>query len=101
MDTKTKKVVFADLDGTLIETITGHTHPKGVWDVKLKLKTFQAIKEAFPKMKYLFVVTNQGRKKKEEGTQKLLPIHIFLEWHTNLSDLPPPSHRFVEELWRN
>ena len=60
MDTKTKKVVFADLDGTLIETVTGHTHPKGVWDVKLKLDTFQNIQLAFPKMKYLFVVTNQG-----------------------------------------
>ena len=29
-------VIFADLDGTLIETISGDTFPKGIWDMKLR-----------------------------------------------------------------
>ena len=32
---KEYKVIFADLDGTLIETISGETFHKGIWDMKL------------------------------------------------------------------
>lgn len=60
MEFKNKKVVFVDLDGTLIETITGATHPTGVWDVKLRLNVFSKIDSLFPAMTHLFVVTNQG-----------------------------------------
>ena len=28
---KNKKVIFCDLDGTLIETISRETFPKGIW----------------------------------------------------------------------
>ena len=37
IDLKNKKVIFCDLDGTLIETISGETFPKGIWDMRLKL----------------------------------------------------------------
>lgn len=33
---KKYKVIFANLDGTLIETISGETFPKGIWDMKIK-----------------------------------------------------------------
>lgn len=52
------KVLFADLDGTLINTISGETFPKGVWDMCLNFCALDKIKELAPK--YVFIVTNQG-----------------------------------------
>lgn len=60
METSEKRIVFVDLDGTLIETITGATHPTGVWDVKLRLNVFAKLNSLFSNMTHLFVVTNQG-----------------------------------------
>ena len=28
-----KRLLFADLDGTLIETVSGESFPKGIWDM--------------------------------------------------------------------
>ena len=55
---KTKKIIFCDLDGTLIETISGETFPKGVWDMRITLDVLDAIKKLNPK--YIFIVSNQG-----------------------------------------
>ena len=55
---KKYKVLFADLDGTLIETLSGETFPKGIWDMKFKFDVWDAIKNLAPK--YLFIVSNQG-----------------------------------------
>ena len=60
MKLEDKKIVFSDLDGTLIETLTGQLHPKGVWDVELKIDVFAKLKEMFPNMTHFFIVTNQG-----------------------------------------
>lgn len=60
MELNEKKVLFCDLDGTLIETRTGGVFPKGVWDVKLKLDVWEQIKKKLPNVKYIFIVTNQG-----------------------------------------
>lgn len=38
------KLLITDLDGTLIETVSGDTFPKGIWDMKIKLDVFEAIK---------------------------------------------------------
>lgn len=55
---KNYKVLFCDLDGTLIETLTGKEFPKGVWDMKLKLDVLDAIKKLKPEI--VCIVTNQG-----------------------------------------
>ena len=53
-----KKVVFADLDGTLIDTLTGSLFPKGIWDMKIKFDVLDKIREMSPEV--LVIVTNQG-----------------------------------------
>lgn len=55
---KKYKVLFCDLDGTLIDTISEETFPKGIWDMKLKFDVLDAIKKLAPE--YVFIVSNQG-----------------------------------------
>ena len=55
---KNKKVIFCDLDGTLIETISGETFPKGVWDMRIKFDVLNAINKLNPE--YIFIMSNQG-----------------------------------------
>lgn len=51
-------VIFSDLDGTLIETISGGVFPKGIWDMKLRFEVLNAIKKLNPQ--HIFIVSNQG-----------------------------------------
>lgn len=51
-------ILFSDLDGTLIETISGETFPNGIWDMKLRFEVLDAIKKLHPQ--YVFIVSNQG-----------------------------------------
>lgn len=55
---KKYKVLFADLDGTLIETISGNPFPKGIWDMRFRFDVFDAIKKLAPD--YVLIVSNQG-----------------------------------------
>lgn len=55
---KNYKVLYCDLDGTLIEPISGAKFPKGVWDMKLKFDVLEAIKKLAPD--YVFIISNQG-----------------------------------------
>lgn len=55
---KKYEVIFSDLDGTLIDTISGETFPKGIWDMKIKFDVLDKIKEIKPLC--LLIVTNQG-----------------------------------------
>ena len=52
------KVLFCDLDGTLIETLSGRTFPLGIWDMRFRFDVLDAIKRLSPE--YVFIVTNQG-----------------------------------------
>lgn len=47
---KKYKVLFCDMDGTLIETASGETFPKGIWDMKFKFDVLDAIKNLSPKV---------------------------------------------------
>ena len=58
IDLKSKKILFCDLDGTLIETISGETFPKGIWDMQIRFEVLDKIKETKPE--YLLIVSNQG-----------------------------------------
>ena len=51
-------VIFCDLDGTLIDTISGERFPKGIWDMQIRFKVLDKIKKLKPK--FLFIVSNQG-----------------------------------------
>lgn len=55
---KKYKVLFADLDGTLIDTISGDTFPKGIWDMCIRFDVLDVIKKLAPD--YILIVTNQG-----------------------------------------
>ena len=55
---KNKTVIFCDLDGTLIETISGETFPMGIWDMRIKFDVLDAIKKLNPE--YILIVSNQG-----------------------------------------
>lgn len=55
---KKPKILFCDLDGTLITTRSGKTFAQGMWDMQLKLDILKKIKEMEPE--YVFIVTNQG-----------------------------------------
>ena len=55
---KNKKILFCDLDGTLIETTSGATFPKGIWDMKFRFDVLDAIKKQNPE--YVLIVSNQG-----------------------------------------
>ena len=55
---KNKNIIFCDLDGTLIETISGETFPKGIWDMKLRFDVLDTIKKLNPE--YVLIVSNQG-----------------------------------------
>ena len=52
------KILFADLDGTLIDTIFGKPFPEGIWDMYFKFSILAKIKELKPS--FLFIVSNQG-----------------------------------------
>lgn len=55
---KNKKILFADLDDTLITTKSSETFPKGIWDMEFRFDVLDAIKKLNPD--YVLIVSNQG-----------------------------------------
>ena len=60
IDFETKKVLFIDLDSTLIKTISGKTFPEDITDFRIQLPVLDKIIEKMPNLIYFFIVTNQG-----------------------------------------
>ena len=60
IDFETKKVLFIDLDGTLIKTVSGKTFPEDITDFRVQLPVLDKIVRKFPNLGYFFIVTNQG-----------------------------------------
>jgi DNA 3'-phosphatase len=75
---KEYKVLFADLDGTLITTRSGKTFPEGIWDVDFKMDVLAAIKSLQPR--YVIIVTNQGGVEKGFMSEdKLVAKLVYVE----------------------
>lgn len=55
---KDYKILFCDLDGTLIKTKSGETFPKGIWDMEFRFDVLDAIKKLNPE--YILIISNQG-----------------------------------------
>ena len=55
-----KKVLFIDLDDTIITTISGNTFPTDVTDFKIRKEVLDKIVEVFPTLYYVEIVSNQG-----------------------------------------
>ena len=51
-------VIFADLDGTLINTLGREIFPQGIWDMRFNFPALDMIREIQPKC--LLIITNQG-----------------------------------------
>ena len=60
IDFETKKVLFIDLDGTLIKTVSGKTFPEDITDFRIQFPVLNKIIEKLPNLYRLFIVTNQG-----------------------------------------
>lgn len=60
IDFETKKVLFIDLDSTLIKTVSGKTFPEDITDFRIQLPVLDKIIEKLPNLHKLFIVTNQG-----------------------------------------
>ena len=59
MNLNEKKILFADLDGTLIQTASGKTFAEDCTDFRVRKDVLDKIK-AMPGLEYLAIVTNQG-----------------------------------------
>lgn len=84
LNTKNYKILFSDLDGTLIKTKSGKTFPEDASDYEFKKEVVDAIKKLSPT--YLFIVTNQGGigkfVHKSDFENKLSDIVSYLEINT-------------------
>ena len=86
LNTKNYKILFSDLDGTLIKTKSGKTFPEDASDYEFKKEVIDAIVKLSPT--YLFIVTNQGGigkfVQKSDFEHKLSNIVSYLEINTGV-----------------
>lgn len=57
-----KRILFLDLDRTLIETASGKKYPIGLWDMRFKMDVFEKLKKFYIENDVLIIriVSNQG-----------------------------------------
>ncbi|MBR1556505.1 MAG: HAD-IIIA family hydrolase [Prevotella sp.] len=60
IDLSTKKVLFCDLDDTLIKTASGETFAKDVTDFVIRKEVLDKIRVCMPELSMLCIVSNQG-----------------------------------------
>lgn len=52
------KIIYCDLDGTLIKNVSGEKFPQGVWDMTIRFEVLDRIKLLNPEC--VLIVSNQG-----------------------------------------
>jgi histidinol phosphatase-like enzyme len=62
-----KKVLFIDLDSTLIKTVSGKTFPEDISDFRIQLPVLDKIIEKLPNLNSFFIVTNQSSSRRLES----------------------------------
>lgn len=77
---KKLKVLFSDLDGTLIETLSGKEFPIGCFDMQPKIEVLKAIKLFKPDI--VVIVSNQGGI--QEGYVNGLFFRNKIKWVTSI-----------------
>lgn len=55
-----KRILFIDLDDTLIKTASGKTFPEDITDFRIRLDVLNKIKENLPSISLIQIVSNQG-----------------------------------------
>jgi DNA 3'-phosphatase len=108
---KNKKVLFIDLDGTIIEPISGSTFPSFIGDFQFKIPSLHAIKKFFCLGgDYCFVISNQagveaGYVTEEAMTAKLQFIKTALKdffgfstINTHFTSLTSPEEPVIEVM---
>ena len=75
MERTNYKILFADLDGTLITTASGKTFPEGIYDMKLRFDVLDAIRKLSPE--FVCIVTNQGGISRGYSTGQLFDIKVL------------------------
>lgn len=88
MELEHKKILFADLDDTLIKTVSGKTFPEDVTDFRIRKDVLDKIK-CMDGLCFLVVVTNQGgipeHVLKHDFEAKLFGISHFIQAYLNKS----------------
>lgn len=102
MNIENKTILFADLDGTLIKTITGKTFPEDVTDFRLRKDVLDAIIRLMPNLRHVEIVTNQGGVPqyytKEEVRAKLCAIRDYLYIYLNKDT--PDANRCISVAYQ-
>ena len=99
MDLQVKKVLFADLDGTLIQTASGKTFAEDCTDFRVRKDVLDKIK-CMDELRFLHIVTNQGgipqHISKKDFEAKLVGISSFVQAYLNRRDSKMPDDTDVE-----
>lgn len=86
MNLSEKRIAFFDLDGTLIETVSGKTFAEDVTDFRIKKNVLDKIKE-MKSLRIVCIVTNQGGipeyTSKKDFEAKLKGIQEFIQAYLN------------------
>ena len=87
---ETKKVLFIDLDSTLIKTISGKTFPEDITDFRIQLPVLDKITEKLPNLNSFFIVTNQS------GIGRFVTEDAFI---AKLKSIDTFCNNYLKRIW--